>query len=177
VYVSRDRGARWESLSALLPTVAVMDLTVHARERELVIGTYGRGAWVLDLDPIRDRSAHPTGLFLYPIRPVNADPFPWETVPGSRRGRRAVRMQLTSATAGTATITVTDVSGRELRRTEAPVTIGLNTLFWDLQVQGPGGRLGDAPTGTYSIEVQLGNERARRVAVVWPEGGPSTKSP
>jgi hypothetical protein len=86
-------------------------------------------------------------------------------------------MQLTSATAGTATITVTDVSGRELRRTEASVTAGMNTLFWDLQVQGPGGRLGDAPTGTYSVEVQLGNERARRVAVVWPEGGPSTKSP
>ena len=177
VYVSRDRGARWESLSALLPTTAVMDLTIQTRERELVIGTYGRGAWVLDLDPIRDRSAHPTGLFLYPIRPVNADPFPWETVPGSRRGRRAVRMQLTSATAGMATITVTDVSGRELRRIETSVTAGMNTLFWDLQVQVPGGRLDDAPTGTYSVEVQLGNERARRIAVVWPETGPSTKSP
>jgi hypothetical protein len=108
---------------------------------------------------------------------VNADPFPWETVPGSRRGRRTVRLQLSSATSGTATITVSDLSGREVRRTDAPVTAGLNTLFWDLQVQVPGGRLDDAPTGTYSIEIQLGNERARRVAVVWPESGPNTKSP
>ncbi len=55
-----DCGRRWESLGATLPSTPVMDLTVQARERELVIGTYGRGAWILDLRPVRDRAAETT---------------------------------------------------------------------------------------------------------------------
>lgn len=49
VYLSRDGGKRWQSLQANLPsTVSVQDLYVHPTENKLVIGTYGRGVWVLD---------------------------------------------------------------------------------------------------------------------------------
>jgi len=49
VYVSKDSGRRWQSLQANLPaTVSVQDLYVHPTENKLVIGTYGRGVWVLD---------------------------------------------------------------------------------------------------------------------------------
>jgi photosystem II stability/assembly factor-like uncharacterized protein len=49
VYVSKDGGKRWQSLQANLPaTVSVQDLYVHPTENNLVIGTYGRGVWVLD---------------------------------------------------------------------------------------------------------------------------------
>jgi photosystem II stability/assembly factor-like uncharacterized protein len=53
VYVSGDEGGSWHSLSANLPTTPVHDLDIHPREGELVIGTHGRSAFVLDLEPVR----------------------------------------------------------------------------------------------------------------------------
>jgi photosystem II stability/assembly factor-like uncharacterized protein len=54
VYVSGDGGGSWFSLSSTLPSTPVHDLDVHPREGELVIGTHGRSAFVLDLKPVRD---------------------------------------------------------------------------------------------------------------------------
>jgi len=56
-YVSLDRGESWCSLCATLPTTPVRDLVVHPRDPELVIGTHGRSAWVLDVEPIRRAAA------------------------------------------------------------------------------------------------------------------------
>jgi photosystem II stability/assembly factor-like uncharacterized protein len=47
IFTSRADG-RWTSLEHNLPTVAVHDIVVHPRENDLVIGTHGRGFWVLD---------------------------------------------------------------------------------------------------------------------------------
>jgi len=52
VYVSLDRGANWISLCNGLPTTPVHDLVVHPREHELIIGTHGRGVFVLDASDI-----------------------------------------------------------------------------------------------------------------------------
>lgn len=162
VYVSRDRGRRWESLSATLPSTPVMDLTVQARERELVIGTYGRGAWILDLRPVRDRAAETTTnpLTVYPIRDVVSDYFPWETVPGDRRGRNVAQVQVASATAGEAAVVITNATGTVVRRWEVPVTRGVNTLTWDVQAARPNGELQDAPAGTYTVQVRVGGAQA-----------------
>jgi photosystem II stability/assembly factor-like uncharacterized protein len=162
VYVSRDRGQRWESLSATLPSTAVMDLTVQRRARELVIGTYGRGAWILDLVPIRDSTtvsaARP--LHLYPIRAAMADWFPWEAVPGERRGRSVARFAVATAAGGTAAVAVQDSAGHVVRRWHAAVTPGVNTLVWDLQAERPNGSLRDAAPGRYTVDVSVGTARA-----------------
>lgn len=47
LYVSFDRGGRWLKWPGL-PTVAVDDLLVHPRERDLVIATHGRSLFVID---------------------------------------------------------------------------------------------------------------------------------
>ena len=159
VYVSRDRGARWESLSATLPSTPVQDLTIQSRENELVIGTYGRGAWILDLVPIRDRSAIPQSqrLRLFPIRRVVSEYYPWETVPGDRRGRTVARLQVASVVGGSATVTVADSTGRVVRRMAASVTPGVSTLVWDMQEEREPGGLRDARAGRYTIEVRVGS--------------------
>ena len=48
VHFSRDGGDHWLPLSAGLPTNSVQGIVVHPRENDLVIGTHGRGFWVLD---------------------------------------------------------------------------------------------------------------------------------
>jgi photosystem II stability/assembly factor-like uncharacterized protein len=53
VYMTKDGGKNWVTLSANLPmAVAVDDMFIHPRDKKLVIGTYGRGVWVLDKLPI-----------------------------------------------------------------------------------------------------------------------------
>ncbi|WP_124980653.1 WD40/YVTN/BNR-like repeat-containing protein [Nonlabens xiamenensis] len=48
LYVSFDAGNRWSKYTHGFPTVSVKDLVIHPREDDLVIGTFGRAAWVLD---------------------------------------------------------------------------------------------------------------------------------
>jgi len=53
VYVTTNGGARWDVLGGNLPSVQVSDLQYQARDRVLVISTYGRGMWVLDATRIK----------------------------------------------------------------------------------------------------------------------------
>ena len=43
-----DGGAHWVQLKGGLPTIAVRDMVLQARESDLVIATFGRGFYVLD---------------------------------------------------------------------------------------------------------------------------------
>ena len=56
VFVSFDRGDNWISLKQNMPVVPVRDLLVHPREKDLVVGTYGRGAWVMDVSLLSEIS-------------------------------------------------------------------------------------------------------------------------
>jgi photosystem II stability/assembly factor-like uncharacterized protein len=52
VWVSLDDGNSWSSLRLNLPATSVRDLVVH--DDDLVIGTHGRGFWILDdIAPLR----------------------------------------------------------------------------------------------------------------------------
>jgi photosystem II stability/assembly factor-like uncharacterized protein len=48
LFVSLDGGQHWLSFRQNMPTVAVNDLVVHPRDQDLVLGTHGRGVWILD---------------------------------------------------------------------------------------------------------------------------------
>src|SRR5262249_11938888 len=49
LFVSLNGGASWHRLNNGLPTVAVHDLVIHPRDRELVMATHGRGIFALDI--------------------------------------------------------------------------------------------------------------------------------
>jgi photosystem II stability/assembly factor-like uncharacterized protein len=54
VWFSLDGGGHWIELSGGVPTIAVYDLEVQRREDDLVLGTFGRGFYVLDdYSPLR----------------------------------------------------------------------------------------------------------------------------
>tara|TARA_R110000751_G_scaffold7805_3_gene31609 strand:+ start:164368 stop:167601 length:3234 start_codon:yes stop_codon:yes gene_type:complete len=54
LYVSINAGNNWTKWTEGFPTVSVKDLVIHPREHDLVIGTFGRAAWVLDdIRPLR----------------------------------------------------------------------------------------------------------------------------
>ena len=63
LYYSINAGFTWEKYTNGFPTVSVKDLVIHPREHDLVIGTFGRAAWVLDdIRPLREIAKNKTVL-------------------------------------------------------------------------------------------------------------------
>ncbi|MFD0994230.1 WD40/YVTN/BNR-like repeat-containing protein [Tenacibaculum geojense] len=61
LYVSINAGKSWKKWTQGFPTVSVKDLVIHPREHDLVIGTFGRAAWVLDdIRPLRELASNPS---------------------------------------------------------------------------------------------------------------------
>ncbi len=173
VYVSLDRGGSWQSLSATLPTTPVHDLTVQARDRELVAGTHGRSVWILDVAPLEALNGRVRGsrVHVFDVRPVTLAYDPWQGAPGDRRRRSVAPFSYWLGTAGPVTVTVLDDEGRSLRTFRAEGRAGINTGVWDLQVEGSGAgsELRDAAAGSYRIEVSAGGNRdSARVDVLRP---------
>lgn len=54
LYLSFNAGNKWTKWTNGFPTVSVKDMVIHPREHDLIIGTFGRAAWVLDdISPLR----------------------------------------------------------------------------------------------------------------------------
>jgi hypothetical protein len=73
LYASFDGGKAWTHLKRTLPTASVMDLAIHPREHDLVIGTHGRALFVLDdVRPLREMSAAALAdpIRLFPVAPA-----------------------------------------------------------------------------------------------------------
>jgi photosystem II stability/assembly factor-like uncharacterized protein len=71
LFVSWDRGGSWTAVRGKnLPTVPVDDIQIHAREGDLVLGTHGRGVFILDdaFPLVALPQARGQELHLFPIR-------------------------------------------------------------------------------------------------------------
>ena len=126
VWVSFDRGDRWQSLQLNLPATVVSDLTVH--DSDVAISTYGRGFWILDdVSPLRQaRAALASNAPAFLFRPTPASrarwdntqdtPLPPEMVVGENPPEGAILdYYLSAQTSGTVTLTINDASGGLIR--------------------------------------------------------------
>ncbi len=48
VFASLDGGVKWTKLTGGMPVISVHDLAIQKRENDLVVGTFGRGIYILD---------------------------------------------------------------------------------------------------------------------------------
>jgi len=56
-FMTNNGGGKWKKLGAGLPPVAVRDIAIQKRENDLVLGTFGRGFFVMDdYSPLRQIS-------------------------------------------------------------------------------------------------------------------------
>jgi photosystem II stability/assembly factor-like uncharacterized protein len=54
LFVSFDRGTNWNRWTHEIPSVPVRDMVIHPRDGDLILGTFGRAAYVIDdLAPLR----------------------------------------------------------------------------------------------------------------------------
>jgi photosystem II stability/assembly factor-like uncharacterized protein len=78
LYVSIDGGKVWTKWKYNYPTVSTMDMVIHPKEHDLVIGTFGRAVYVLDdLRPLREIARHGASLL---NKPLHLFPIPDATL-------------------------------------------------------------------------------------------------
>src|SRR5919197_147195 len=69
-YLSKDGGQHWIKIAGV-PTIAVREIAIQKRENDLVLGTFGRGIYIVDdYSPIRAATAATmtAAAALYPVR-------------------------------------------------------------------------------------------------------------
>ena len=130
MYVSFDDGDHWQSLQLNLPNTSCRDLVIHGND--LVLGTYGRGIWVLDdISALRQMKSGTSETQLFaPGEAVrvrrnvgNDTPFPPEVPHALNPPDGAiVYYSLASKPSSAITLEVLDASGSVIRHmTSGPV--------------------------------------------------------
>jgi photosystem II stability/assembly factor-like uncharacterized protein len=179
LFISTDGGASWHHQTKGLPAVAVHDLLVHPRDRELVLGTHGRGIYVMDVMPLEELnpSALSAPAYLCEPRPVLAQPRRrWRSWVGTRMfvgvnppDGAVLYYHLREAVKGPLTLTVSNAKGQPVMRwklKDADRTPGLHRIVWDLTTGKPT-KKGRAPTaratpGEYVLTLQAGGQMLQK---------------
>jgi photosystem II stability/assembly factor-like uncharacterized protein len=71
VFFSLDGGGNWIQLKGGMPTIAVRDIAIQSREKDLVLATFGRGFYILDdYTPLRGltRAVLEQSAMLFPVK-------------------------------------------------------------------------------------------------------------
>ncbi len=94
LYLSLNAGEKWSKFdSEVFPTVSVKDLVIQSREQDLIIGTFGRAAWVLDdIRPLRALASKPdlVSKTIHLFEPPTAYLSAYQQPTGSRFGADAM---------------------------------------------------------------------------------------
>jgi hypothetical protein len=145
-YMSLDDGDNWLPLRNNLPPAPVHWLTVQEGFGDLVLGTYGRGFWILDdLSPLRQLTGDVLSNEVYLFEPRPTYRLLRRTLPGEpvRGGPRSysedppygapINYYLADAAEVRPTITIRDQSGNTVRTFPGTARAGINRVHWDLR--------------------------------------------
>ncbi len=146
LYFSPDDGGTWIQLKNNLPPAPIYGLVIQKDFNDLVIGTYGRGAYILDdITPIRAlATSQPLpAIALLPIRKA----YRFQEKQAIHTERSFVSGQNPPDGASihyflkdtsfkdSIKITVADAQGNLIQTIEGNKKVGINRLWWDLRHQ------------------------------------------
>jgi photosystem II stability/assembly factor-like uncharacterized protein len=149
--VTIDQGKTWTPFSTSAPDVIVRDMSIQKRDREMAIGTYGRGIYIADIGPIKEfkPEVFQKDAYLFDIK----ETIRWNRV--ERRGETlgelakvdnppvgATIYYWLKADAKTVKLTIKDLEGTEIYSATGSGKKGLQKLFWNLTRTQPAGQGG-----------------------------------
>ncbi len=175
LYISFNDGDNWIEWTNNLPASPKYGLVVQEHFGDLVIGTYGRGFWIMDdLSPLQqldqeilDSPAHlfePRDAYRFNPRTAPAimtnDPSDGQSPPNMASINYWIGDELTGAET---TLRIWDSEGKMIRSLEGTSEEGVNRIHWDFRDEGsPPPTLRTKPK--YADWYDLGSDR-ERVAV------------
>lgn len=188
LFVSFNDGEQWQPLQRNLPHAPVYWLVIQPHFNDLVVGTYGRGFWILDdLSPLQQAAAAPASTVLFKPR----DAYRFRTVPtnynmtddptaGENPEYGASINYWLPGNSGAVSIAIQDAGGNTIRTLSGTRTAGLNRVYWDLRhEQSKQALLRTAPDGAPEIRVGPDGTRAApgigRMAILAAPGSYTVK--
>ncbi|MFK7847059.1 MAG: hypothetical protein AB8G77_17285 [Rhodothermales bacterium] len=73
LYFSLDAGSSWHAFKNGIPTTSVMDLALHPRDHDLVVGTFGRSVFIVDdIRPLRAMATEGAEILEAPLTVFDA---------------------------------------------------------------------------------------------------------
>ena len=191
VWFTVDGGARWTQLKGGIPTTQARDLQIQRRENDLVVGTFGRGAFILD-DYSALRAVTPQALAedarLFPLRDayifneLSQYSAAWgnESTPNPPYGA-VFTYNVGQAPASDAklVLTIADDSGRPVRRLDLASQLGVQRVVWNLRGEPPagGGRGGRGMAPPRQAEADEEDEQQEEPPAFGGRGGPPQGPP
>jgi photosystem II stability/assembly factor-like uncharacterized protein len=141
LFTSLDGGASWHRLSGGLPTVAIHDLVVHPRDRDLVIATHGRGIYVMDIAPLQEwtQAVAAAPAYLFEVKPTTVFRHRGVRWPGRVFAApnppfgAVIHYYLGAKPAAPVRFTITDANGVPLVEYKGADEAGLHAIRWDLR--------------------------------------------
>lgn len=182
LWISLDEGRHWAPFRGRgFPSVAVRDLQVQVRESDLVIGTHGRGIWIVDdLTPLRALAAQDLSqdAILLPSRPVQQrlrGAGGWAEGDAAFVGENPARAavinyyQARRHLFGPLKLEVVDAGGKVVEQLTPSLLPGLNRVPWSMRLPPPkvprAAQLAWSATqgplvlpGTYSVRLSKGEQ-------------------
>jgi photosystem II stability/assembly factor-like uncharacterized protein len=169
VHFTVDGGAHWVQLKGGIPTSQARDMLIQRRENDLVVGTFGRGAFILD-DYTALRDVTPQSLAeearLFPLRDayqfdvLNQVTAAWgdPSTPNPPYGALfTYHVGQTPPGEAKLVLTIADNTGKQVRRLDLVRTPGVHRLAWDLRGEAPpAGARGGAAGGAAEPAVMSG---------------------
>ncbi|NIM51985.1 MAG: sialidase, partial [Gemmatimonadales bacterium] len=144
LYVSFDDGDNWQPLQTNLPPAPMYWIVVQEHFNDLVVGTYGRGFWILDdITPLQqltaDVAASDAHLFAprpaYRFRPITAPMSmfdDWSAGENPPYGA-SLNYWLAQEPDAEVKIRIMDASGDTIRTLEGTKHAGINRVWWNLR--------------------------------------------
>jgi photosystem II stability/assembly factor-like uncharacterized protein len=165
LFVSVNGGEIWQRFHAGLPTVAVHDLVIHPRERDLVIGTHGRSIWIVDIGPLEQLTAEVLAKpgHVFEVRPAVA--FKWQKPDDATKAfvgenppyGAVIHYYLKADVGKTVTLAILDATGRQVATVEGPGKAGLHRVVWNLRPNAD--KEATVRPGDYNALLQVGEEK------------------
>jgi hypothetical protein len=160
VFVTVDGGNHWIPLKGGIPTIQARDLAIQRREGDLIVGTFGRGVYVLDdYSALRDVTPQAmreeTRLFSlrdpYQFNELSQVGAAWGDIATPNPPYGAIfTYNVGRAPDGDTklALNITDETGKQIRRVNLPSEPGLHRVAWDLRGEAPPAQGGRGGRGT-----------------------------
>jgi photosystem II stability/assembly factor-like uncharacterized protein len=179
---SLDGGRHWYPLRNGLPPVAIDDLVIHPRDRELVVATHGRSIYVIDLAPLEDLNSKILAEDAYLFEPQPVTVFQYRGSHGLTGAKAfaapnplfgaTIHYYLKNAMTGPILITIKNELGQTVVNLNGGKEAGLHKVLWNLRVPATNGTDQPQPLvphGEYSVQIKLGNRVLTRTLRVEAE--------
>lgn len=153
LYVSRDGGKRYELFQNSLPNVAIYDMVIQEREKDLVVATHGRSVFIVDLKPLHGIHENPgQAISILQVSPIRYSP--WRAMMNEGVVNQPQQeIFYHTAESGRVGFEIENDKGESIKSWAVESGAGFNRTSWEY---------GDLPRGKYKIKIDQGQNQSEQ---------------